>query len=222
MKTSFSLLLALIFTATNLQAQVLEQACAMSTGSQPALTLLLPGADPKFAEAEWKEYMKTYGKVVRVKGADENVASDVQILDIGGVNKLKVYSHAEQASDGTKMIVWIDMGSGFVSSEAFPKEYVASVNFLKEFGHKVKVDLITRDLEEQEKALDKSQANLSKLERENENLHKIIEDSKKRIAQAEKDIEENLKNQGMAQKEIEVQKEAVQTVKQKLEEAKKQ
>ncbi len=120
------------------------------------------------------------------------------------------------------MIVWIDMGSGFVSSEAFPKEYVASVNFLKEFSHKVKVDLITRDLEEQEKLLDKSQSNLSKLERENENLHKIIEDSKKRIAQAEKDIEENLKNQGMAQKEIEVQKEAVHTVKQKLEEAKKQ
>lgn len=222
MKSLFSFAIFLLSTITFLQAQVLEETRVMAAGSYPALTIVLPGADTKAAEAAWKEYMKSYGKVTRVKQAKESVVSDIQVLDIGGVNRMNIYSLTESDGDGAKMVVWFDMGTGFISSEAYPTEYVAAVKFLKDYAHKVKVDIITEELQAQTKMLDKAEASLTTLQRQNENYHKIIEDSRKRIAQAEKDIEENLKEQEKAQKEIGAQEEALKQVEKKLEEAKKQ
>ncbi len=222
MKNSTLLLLISIFGFGNLHSQVLEDTRSMSTGSQPALTIVLEGVDAKFVDGAWKEYMKSYGKVTKIKSAKETVVSDVQILDIGGVNRLNLYSLSEEVGNGTKMVVWIDMGSGFVSSQAYPKEYVAGVNFLKDFGRKVKLDMVTQELEDQEKLVTKAESNLTKLKRENDSLYKVIEDSKKRIAQAEQDIEQNIKNQELSQKEVEAQKSALGDVQKKLDECKKQ
>lgn len=221
MKSLLSVFSLFVFFLSTVQAQVLETTQVMSAGSQPALTIILPGADTKLADATWKEYMKSYGKIARVKGGKENVASQVQILDIGGVNRINVYSQSEEVADGAKMVVWIDMGSGFITSEAYPKEYVASVKFLKDFAHEVEIQRISNELEAQNKLLSKAESNLEKLKRENDSLHKIIEDSKKRITEAEKDIETNLKNQEVAQKDLGAQEKAVEEVKKKLEDAKK-
>jgi hypothetical protein len=206
----------------NLHAQVAEETRVMSVGSQPALTIILPGADMKFADAEWKEYMKSYGKMTKVKQSKENLVEGAQILDIGGVNRLNVYSISEAVAEGSKMIVWIDMGGGFINSSTFPKEYAEAVKFMQNFGHKVKVDQIAIDLDGQQKTLTKFESNLTKLQRENDNLHKVIEDAKKRIAEAELDIVKNLEEQDLAQKEIDAQKTTVQTVQKKLEEVKAQ
>ena len=222
MKSLFSLAIFLLSSITFLQAQVLEETRVMASGSHPALTIVIPGADTKFAEAAWKEYMKSYGKVTRVKQAKESVVSDIQVLDIGGVNRINVYSLTESDGDGAKMIVWFDMGPGYISSEAYPTEYVAAVKFLKDYAHKVKVDLITEELEAQTKILANAQSSLTTLQRQNENYHKTIEDARKRIADAEKDIEKNLKDQEQAQKEIGAQEEALKQVQKKLDDAKKQ
>jgi len=222
MKNVYFLLLISLLAYHNSEAQVLEESRIMAEGSKPALTIVLPGTDTKFVEAEWKEYIKPYGKVTRIKGAKENVAADVQVLEIGGVNRLNIHSLTEDVADGTKMVVWISMGPDFISSEATPKEYVASVKFLKDFASKVKIDLITLELEEQEKIVKKAENNLAELQRKNDNYHKIIEDSKKRIAEAEKDIEKNLKDQELAHKEIEAQKQVLGGVQKKLEECKNQ
>ncbi len=192
----------------------------MSAGSQPALTLILPGTEMKFVDSEWKEYMKTYGRMTKVKQSKENLVEGAQILDIGGVNRLNVYSTSEAVAEGTKIIVWIDMGGGFINSSSFPKEYAEAVKFMQNFDHKVRVDQIAIDLEAQQKALEKFESNLSKLQRENENLHKVIEDAKKRISEAEADIVTNLHDQEMAQKEISAQKVTVETVQKKLEDTK--
>jgi hypothetical protein len=222
MKSIVSISFFFLFGIFIAQSQVLEETRVMSTGSQPALTILLPGANTKFVESEWKEYVKPYGKVTRIKSAKETVLADVQVLDIGGVNRLNIYNLAEEVSGGSKMVVWFDLGTGFISSEAYPREYVAAVKFLKDFAAKVKVDQITLELEEQEKLLDKAENSLTKLQRENESLHKIIEDSKKRIAQAEEDIKKNLNDQEVAQRELGAQQEAVKTVQKKLDECKKE
>ncbi len=222
MKNLFSTLIISFLTLQFMQAQVLEDTRVLAMGSQPALTIVLPGVETKFVDAAWKEFLKPYGKVTRVKQSKEYVAEDIQVLEIGGVNRIDIYSLTENVSEGTKMIAWIDLGPGFINSEAYPKEYVASVQFLKKFASKVQVDMITNELEEQQKLVTKSENNLTKLQREKEILDKIIEDSKKRIAQAEKDIEKNLKDQELAQKEIEVQKEALGGVQKKLDDCKNQ
>jgi len=222
MKNVFILLIfsCLIPSLTN--AQVLEDTRVMNLGSNPALTIIIPGTDTKFVDAEWREFMKSYGKVTKVKQSKECVAADIQVLDIGGVNKLNIYNLNEEVGEGVKVIVWIDMGNGYVNSIAYPAAYVASVKLLKDFAYKVKLDLITNEVEEQQKQLAKFENNLTKLQREKENLKKIIEDSKKRINQAEADIEKNLKEQELAQKEIDNQKSVVGGVQKKLDEAKNQ
>jgi|SRR5690606_4100838 molecular chaperone DnaK (HSP70) len=213
----FAFLFVLSFS---LRAQVVEDTRAMSAGSKPALTVILPGADTKLADAAWKEFIKPYGKLTKVKKAKESVVLGAQVLDIGGVNRLDIYNLSEPTPEGAKMVVWIDMGGGFLSATTFPKEYAAAVKFLQEYAHKVRVDQISTELEMQQKQLSKLQGNLAKLQRENENLHKIIEDSKKRIAQAEQDIEKNLANQENAQKEIEAQAAEVDKVSKHLEDTK--
>ncbi|MEP6795151.1 MAG: hypothetical protein ABJB16_12545 [Saprospiraceae bacterium] len=222
MKNSFILLLISLLIPLFVQAQVLEDTRVMSLGSNPALTIMLPGANVKFADAEWKEFMKPYGKVAKVKQSKETVVADAQLMDIGGINKLKVFNLNEESGDGAKAIVWITLDSGFVSSAASPTAYVASVKFLKDFAYKVKIDLITNDLEDQQKSLAKFQNNMTKLQREKESLNKVIDDSKKRIAQAEADIEKNKKDQELAQKEIDNQKAVVDGVEKKLNQAKNQ
>lgn len=220
---NFFILLGLSFLLPMfVHAQVLEETRVMSQGSKPALTIMLPGATTKFVDSEWKEFMKPYCKLAKVKQSKESLAADVQLLDIGGINKLNIYNLNEESGDGVKAIVWISLDSGFVSSVTNPTEYVASVKFLKDFAHKVKVDQITNELEDQEKQLAKFENNLAKLQREKENLNKVIEDSKKRIAQAEADIEKNKKDQELAQKEIDNQKGVVDGVEKKLNQAKNQ
>jgi hypothetical protein len=164
--------------------------------------------------------MKPYGRISRLKKAHEVVADGVQILDLGGTNLLNVYSMSEPVAEGAKLLVWIDMGGAFLSSSAFPNEYPGSIKFLQGFAHQVEVNLINIDLDNQTKQLSKFESNLSKLQRENENLLKVIEDSKKRIAEAELDIVKNLQEQEMAQKEIESQQEMVAEVQKSLEKVK--
>ncbi len=222
MKNAFILLIFSCLIPSLANAQVLEDTRVMSLGSNPALTIILPGADAKFVDAEWREFMKSYGKVTKVKQSKECVAADIQVLDIGGVNKINIYNLNEEVGEGVKTIVWIDMGNGYVNSTAYPKEYVAGVKLLKDFAYKVKLDMIANELEEEQKQLAKFESNLNKLQREKDNLHKIIEDSKKRISQAESDIEGNLKEQELAQKEIDTQKSVIGGVQKKLDEAKNQ
>ncbi|MEO6131262.1 MAG: hypothetical protein ABIQ02_05410 [Saprospiraceae bacterium] len=222
MKNYFILLCISLLLTMRIQAQVLEDTRVMNLGTNPALTIMLPGASIKFVDAEWKEYMKPYGKTARVKQSKESITPDVQLLDIGGINKLNIYNLNEEAGDGVKSIIWISLDSGFINSTSNPTAYVASVKFLKDFAHKVQIDLISSDLEDQQKQLSKFESNMTKLQREKENLNKVIEDSKKRIAQAEQDIEKNKKDQEMAQKEIDSQKGVVDGVQKKLNQAKNQ
>jgi len=223
MKNNFFLLVfAFILLPILSKAQVLEDTAVMSLGSYPALTIIMSDVDAKFVDTEWREYMKPFGKVVKVKGSRETVAPDIQIIDIGGINKIKVYNLNDESAGGVKTTLWIDLGNGYVSSEGTPKEYVAGVKFLKDFAEKVKIDGITNELNSEQKQLEKFESNLTKLQREKDNLNKIIEDSKKRIAQAEADIEKNKKDQELAQKEIDSQKGVVAGVQKKLDAAKNQ
>lgn len=188
------------------KAQVLEDSVIMSLGIRPALTFVHKGVNAKFVDTEWSAFVKPYGKVTKVKSARETVVADIHLLDIGGAKELDIYNLNEETSDGVRTTIWINLDSGFVNSQAYPNEYVASVKFLKDFGHKVKIDQLNNELATEQKNLEKFESTLTKLVKTNESLHKTIEDSKEKIAGAEKDIEINQKNQELAQKDIDNQK----------------
>jgi len=190
----------------------------MVTGSQPALVVKLKGADPKFAEAEWKDYTKSYGKVIKVKGSKESVIEGIHVKDIGQGTLLNVYSLATPSVDGSDMIVWFNRGGSYLESS--DKEYATAEEFLKTFAIKVNVDMIALDLEEQQKKQSKLENDLTRLQKVNENLHKDITNAKAKIDQAEIDIPLNVKAQETAQADIANQKGVVESVKENPEEYK--
>ena len=192
--------------AFNLSAQVEEESRVMSKGSQPALTLFVPGTDPKFLETEWRDYTKNLGKAVKVKSSKEFLIEGAQILDVGGVNKINLYATGENFNAGAKVIVWMEMGSGFINKADFKKEWEAAAKWVAEFGHKVEMDQSTIDLKNQQELLDKLNANMAKLQAENESLTE-------KLAQ-------NKEAQAAAQAEIDAQKAMVAAVQKKLDETK--
>ena len=212
MKNNFILLIISALIPSFLKAQVTEETRVMSLGSNPALTTLITGTDTKYVDAEWREYVKIYGKTAKVKQTKETVTPDVQIVNIGGISKLNLYNLNELAAEGVKTYVWIKKDSTFINSTSNPEEYKASVSFVKEFAHKIKVDLINDELGLEQKNLDKLESNQAKLVKENESLHKLIDDSNKKISQAEIDIETNLKEQDQAEKDIDHQRGTVSDV----------
>jgi len=203
----YLLILAICIISTfTLNAQVEEESRVMSKGSQPALTLFVSGTDPKFLETEWKDYTKNLGKAVKVKSSKEFLIEGAQILDVGGVNKINLYATGENFNAGAKVIVWMEMGSGFINKTDFKKEWEAAAKWVADFGHKVEVDQSTIDLKNQQELLDKLNANMAKLQTENEGLTE-------KIAQ-------NKEAQAAAQAEIDAQKAMVAAVQKKLDETK--
>ena len=218
MKKYIFLLLPAVFISGLLSAQVTAENRVMVTGSQPALVVKLKGADPKFAEAEWKDYTKSFGKVIKVKGSKESVIEGIHVKDIGQGTLLNVYSLATPSVDGSDMIVWFNRGGSYLESS--DKEYATAEEFLKTFAIKVNVDMIALDLEEQQKKQSKLENDLTRLQKVNENLHKDITNAKAKIDQAEIDIPLNVKAQETAQADIANQKGVVESVKENPEEYK--
>ena len=210
MKTILSILTLVFLSSTILSAQVKYDKITMVAGPQPCLTIILPDTDSKFAQSEWKDYMKPYGRVSSVKGSKETVVESIHVDAIGDGNLIKVYNLAEESVEGVRMIVWFDIGEGYLMDT--DSNYHIAETFLLRFAHKVKVDLVALDLEEQQKLLEKLESSLEKLQRENENLNNTIETSKGKINDAEIGIPINETNQDLARAEIETQRDYVNTV----------
>jgi hypothetical protein len=184
-----SILAACIISTFSLHAQVEEESRVMSKGSQPALTLFVSGTEPKFLETEWKDYTKNIGKAVKVKSSKEFLIEGAQILDVGGVNKINVYATGENFNAGAKVIIWMEMGSGFINKTDFKKEWDAAAKWVADFGHKVEVDQSTIDLKNQQVLLDKLNSNLAKLQTENESLTEKLALNKEAQAAAQAEID---------------------------------
>ena len=203
-------LLLFVLLAHGMSAQVEAETVTMVAGPQPCLTILLPDTDAKFAQSEWKDYMKPYGKVSSVKGSKETVVQDIHVGAIGDGSLIQVYNLPESTVNGTRMIVWFDMGEDYLT--ASDSNYHIAEEFLLKFAHKVKVDMVSIDLQEQNKTLEKLESDLEKLVRDKEKLENTIESSKATINEAEIGIPINETNQENMRGEIEVQRDYVNTV----------
>ncbi len=197
-------------TMAGLTAQVKYETITMVAGPQPCLTIILPDTDPKFAQSEWKDYMKPYGSVGSVRGSKETVVDNIHISTIGDGSLIKVYNLAEPSLQGTRMIMWIDMGADYLMDT--DSNYHIAETFLLNYAHKVKVDLVAIDLEDQQKALGKLESNLEKLQQSHAKLEETIESSKSKINDAEIGLPINDTNQDNARTEIEAQRKYVDQV----------
>ena len=199
------------------EAQVSEDSRSMSLGIQNALILDLPDTNDKLADKLWKKFVKPYGgKVKKLRKSDEWFSDNAEIVAIGGSNALDVYAKAQEAGDDTEMILWVDLGGVFLSSSEHPDEFVEGEKLLMRFALFVAKEKTKIELEAEEKKLKQLNSSLKKLKRDNERYHREIEAAKERIKKAEANIDTNVVEQEETTQMIEMQKETVKMVKQKL------
>lgn len=217
MKNILSLTI-LIWVAIGLSAQeISEGMTTMHAGTNNAFYVDLPDASGSFTEKEWKDFISQYGKAKKVRKSDEWLVEGAQILNIGGVNTLNLYTRSEETDNATRHYLWVESGGSYIDSDQNGDAAEYTRDLLKEFAHKVKVDLITLQLDEQQKALDNLEKDLGKLKKDNDNYHKVIEDAKERIAKAESELIKNVQDQEIRSQEIEQQRQVVEEVRMRLE-----
>lgn len=218
MKKNFLFTIALLvlgFTFNSLNAQVQEKEALMSLGDQNALTIDIQNVDKKALESYYKGYFKEFGKVKFNRKANEYYINEAKIPSISK-NRVNVYSKMEELNKAARLYVWIDSGMSIVSSDENENEFKAAKDLLIDFSIHVERSLIEDELKAAEKNLEKMERDIKQLEKDNEKYHKAIEDAQKKIAEMEESIEQNVREQDNKTQEMEIHKEGVEEIRQKL------
>jgi molecular chaperone DnaK (HSP70) len=213
MKLKFILMASLLIFGLNTEAQDIQpHDRTMSMGSHPGFYIDLEDAERKNVEKLWKNYLKEYSKKVK-KNKKEFYTEEGRIPIVNGSAELTLHSQLEEGRNLTTLYTWVDLGGGvFMNEEDHPTQVEGFIKFMEDFYFVVKKDVIKRELEEEEKALEKLDKELKKLMDKNEDFHKEILKAQEKIRKAEEEIEQNLNEQNDKQVQIEKQKKLIEKI----------
>ncbi len=214
---------SLVSGLAQIKVEIKEETKAMSKGSFNALTMELPGADPKEVEKNWKQFVKRYkGKTKYDRKVNEYYTDDAILAEMSD-NTVDIIAKIETRSEGAQLIVWFNLGASYLSSKEFVDRYPAGERVLTRFADEISADLIAAELKEQEKMLKQKEDELKKLEKEKTKYEQNIKDAEATIKKMEENIvqaNDGIKNNEGDQKakttEIEDQKKVVEEVQQRL------
>jgi hypothetical protein len=199
--------------------EITESKEKMKKGTFNAIVVELLNAEDKVALKVWKSFIKGYGaKARKVKRSKEYLASGAIIGGLNNSENVEVYAKVQEKGDDAELIVWIQMGEFYVSSGSFPSDYTVAVKMLEEYVIEVAKELVSIDLEDEEKKMKKLEKEMTKLQKKNNDYHNDIEKAKEAISKAERNIEENEREQKEQASVIESQQQALQRLKEKLSE----
>ncbi len=204
MKT-FYLFLAAMIIPYFLSAQILEKQENTSFGMQPCLTTTIQNINKKDVIKLWKKFFKKYGKVKKNSKAKEYYSTGVRINRIKAGDPIDVYAKFTDFVTDTKISLFFDLGTAFLSKEEFPDEYSGAEDFLNEFSVYVRKYIVKNQLKEAEYMLKKLNKKLLKDKKDNQKLHEKIETYKNKIKKAENDIKLNIAAQKDLENKIDLQ-----------------
>lgn len=209
------LLLLVVGFLTSVSAQVEEKESNMSLGDKNALVIDIQNIDKKQLESFFKDYFREYGKVKYNRKASEYYMSEAKLKPVSN-DQVDVYAKMEDLSKAARLMVWIDNGKGFVNSDEFEDQYDAAAKMLVEFDIHIEKSLVEEELKEAEKNLDKMERDAKQLEKDNEKYKKTIEDARAKIVEMEEAIIDNEKAQDDKSSEIKIHKEAIEEIRERL------
>lgn len=211
------LISGLVLTLTPLNGQMVkEQSNTMSLGSKYSYYVEINGANSKLVENEWKNYMKSYGKLKYNKKANEYFVNGAKIAIINGTNTMDVYARIEEGKDQVTVYTWYDLGGAFANPTDHSSQTAGIRTFMSDFWISTKKVAVNQELAEQEKKKVNLGKELERLEKTNTSLHDDIAKLKERIKQNELQIEQNLRDQDDKRVEIRSQEKVIAQVVDKL------
>ena len=203
-------------------AQVMEDSKVMSKGQQTSLSIEIPEVSADYVDDVFKDFIMDFkGKTKKDKKLNEWFSDNAKVPTIANGAPIDIYSKIESVGSKSVVNMWIDLGTGYISSGTYPAEYQEAGKLLAKFATTVKVRQAEDELALVEKDLKKLDGDMKKLKKDNEDYHKEIERCNEKIKEAEKNIEKNEEEQKGKQMALENQASKVEDAKTKVENIKK-
>lgn len=215
-KLLFAGLILSFFSLNLAYAQISEKEANMSLGPQNAFEMTIDCDNVDKVEKLWKNFGKDFGKYKKNRKSSELYGEEIKIKRVNGKDAFDAYIRVDEYGDQSRITFWFDMGDGFLSSDKNPEVYGKMMKLLSEFEMDAHKTLIEEELKAEGKMLTRYEKDLKQLHNENDRYHDQIEKAKETIAKMEENIDTNLKDQKDKQLEIEIQKESIQKVNDKM------
>lgn len=206
MKRSSLILLLIVGMYSLSTAQVREEKLNMILGVNNAIIIAIPDAEKSYVEKAWREFMKKYGKVDKVKKTSQWLIQSANLVNYDDIGRVNIYAEALDKKVPTELASWVQVDAEFINSADNSEAYEAVASLLQDFALKVKIDLINIELEQQQKVLDKFQSNLTRLENDHTKYVSTIDQSHKDIATAEDNVVKNQQDKETTSSEIDKMK----------------
>lgn len=216
MKTNF-FLIALLLGVIRLSAQeivVTEGKADLGGAKNPVLQVTIYESTENDVEKAWKSLMKGYNAKVTSK---EVIFSDNAKITELSTNTVDTYAMMSSTDEGVKFSVAIDLGGAFVNSTTHATYYDIAEKMVKDFAVDVCKKAVKAKYEAELAKQKKLENELKDLAKKKEKLANDITEWQKSIANAEKEIEINIKDQESTTTLIQDQAKVVEAVLKKLE-----
>lgn len=206
---------SLAFVAQAQYNQVKETERMMSFGSRPCFRMEFSDTDVSTIENTWKDFAKKNFNAKLKKAKGEWTATKLHTAFMGD-NEFAIYSTVEKEGEKTSLNVWIDAGTYFLNRRDNRGRTEEMVRSLQQCYFDIRRAAINQDLKNEQDKLKEMEAKQKKLAKDNDGLHKDIENWKSKIQKAEQDIVTNEKAQEANLVDQDAQKRLLDEIKRRL------
>ncbi len=191
----------------------------MTKGEQNGFEIILNDVTKdKFSDAFEAKMKKYKGKITSSKKSPEVFVDNAVITSVSP-NPVDVYYYLTPiGTTGVKCTAYVDLGGiggTFVSSAGHAQAFAAMENEIRNIAKEATVATIDDQIKLEEKNQKKLEEEFKSLQKDKDSYIKEIEKAKALIAQREADIVKNEQDQATKSQQVEIQKQIVDTVKQK-------
>lgn len=214
MKALFTLGLTLVTFIGFSQIKINEKNVDID-GNKNGFLIEIPYGDIKEVDKALKKELKSWKG--NFKGGKTYFVDDVKNKKMGD-NTFDVYATTEESGDvGGNVLVAIDLGGAFLSSNAHKDQYKLMQEILYDFAVAMAKDVIQEEINHENGVLKEQEKELKDMEKDVSDWEKEIEDMEKKIEENKAAIETSKKNQETKKEEIKQQQIKVQEVEKKKE-----
>ncbi len=207
----------LLISTTYIRAQVTEVEKPMSMGLKNALVNNFKDIKQKKLEDLWEDFMKQFDcKTKKDKKLGEYLSKSAHVYYIVNAPTTDIYARFNELGPVVEVSLFFVVNDAFLSSKLNAEQMKGANELMRQFFVFTEKYKTNERLEDEQKALKKVENDLRKLAKENESLHKDIENYKEKIKKAEADIVKNQSEQDATNLKITEQAKKVDAVKQQL------
>ena len=200
----------------NAQINVSEETISMSQGLKNGFSVEMLNIAPEDAEKKWAKHLKGYkGKTKKAKKSNEWFTDNAKMKLISS-NTVDVYAVFTPIQNGTRLIVWYDLGGTYLNSAAHGEKASSGKKILYDFALAVKKEQALAQIKEEEEKMKQVKDDFEKLAKDEKDFLKTIEELKAKIAKLEGEVKESKSNQTQKQAELKTQQKLIEELKQKL------